>query len=751
MKKRLLSLLISLALCAGLLPVSALARETDFFDPLPEAFDFAALRFDSSCISDTESICAAAQAQLRRGANPDALCALFFQITLLRTEMQTQLALVNILYHQDPDAYADAFSDMHARASEADRTALLTLRKLLNDPTCGALLRACAESSLLTRIEQESVPTQEQLELEKQETALVMEYQRAEAQERSVLIDGQRRTLSGAQAAYRAGELTRQEYLETLHALYALRADELGDIFLRLVALRKEIAQSRGFASYPDYAYAKIYHRDYTSADASLFREAVKAELVPLLRTLREAQRFGLFADGQQFDGCDESTLLGAIAPCLPGISDELAEAFAYMRDCDLIDAEYSEKKLPASFTSFLSGVGAPYVLCKRHGGNGDLETLVHEFGHFSAFCYGVRSGSYDAFEVHSQGLEALFLSYAESLYGGEARNQLGHALSEFLYLAAAGCCWDELQSYAYATPELSVDALNCKSAELTAAYGLTPLGPAGLDYSWVDITHSFTSPLYYISYATSAIAAMELYLRSQTDGLATAADCYLDFVSLCVEDGEGFRGVMQESGLGDPFSPDFIRSLTIRYASCLDEQVYALPFADISEHAAKGDITLLYLLGVMQGTAPACFSPDAPVSRAAAVTALHRILGCPESYTDAAAIFSDVAPDAWYAPAVGWAAKAGITFGTAAGSFSPDGILSCQDFSIMLYRAFCGGTRRESGEAPAESPVQTPDAVNWIRDRAIFIDAHGGALSPDAPLTRAELARALAGLLRTF
>ena len=114
----------------------------------------------------------------------------------------------------------------------------------------GALLRAAAEPALLTRLEQESVPTQEQLELEKQETALVMEYQRAEAREASVVINGQRRTLSGAQAAYRAGELTRQEYLETLHALYALRADELGDIFLRLVALRKEIAQSRGFSSF---------------------------------------------------------------------------------------------------------------------------------------------------------------------------------------------------------------------------------------------------------------------------------------------------------------------------------------------------------------------------------------------------------------------------------------------------------------------------------------------------------------------
>lgn len=747
MKKRILSLLISLALFVGILPGSALARETDFFDPLPETFDFAALRLDDSCISATESICAAAQAQLNSGANPDALCALFFQIALLRTEMQTQLALVNILYHQEPEVYADAFSDMHARAPEADKTALLTLQALLDAPVCAALLRAAAEPALLTRLEQESVPTQEQLELETQETALVMEYQRAEARETSVVINGQRRTLSGAQAAYRAGELSRQEYMETLRALYALRADELGEIYLRLVALRKEIAQSRDCASYADYAYAEIYRRDYTPEDASVFREAVKTELVPLLRTLREAQRLGYFADGQRYDGCDESALLGAIEPCLPGISNELADAFAYMRDCDLIDAEYSETKLPASFTSLLSGVGAPYILCKRYGGNGDLETVVHEFGHFSAFCYGVQSGSYDAFEVHSQGLEALVLSFADSLYGDEARNQRGHALCDFLYLTAAGCCWDELQCYAYATPELSVDDLNRKSAELTAAYGLTSLGPDGLDYSWVDVTHSFTSPLYYISYASSAIAAMELYLRSQTDGLATAADCYLSFVSLCAEGEDGFRAMMLRSGLGDPFSPDFIHSLAGRYASCLDEQVYTLPFSDISNHSAKDEITLLYLLGVMQGSSENCFSPDAGVSHAEAVTAMHRILGCPEGNSDAAAIFSNVSPDAWYAQAVGWAAEKGVIPAEENGSFSPDDALRFQDLALMLYRVFCGAACSES----SETALQTPDALIWSRERGIFTDENGNFPDPDSPLSRADLARALVSLLNTF
>ena len=94
-------------------------------------------------------------------------------------------------------------------------------------------------------------------------------------------------------------------------------------------------------------------------------------------------------------------------------------------------------------------------------------------------------------------------------------------------------------------------------------------------------------------------------------------------------------------------------------------------PFTDISKSDYFYDAVLWAVKeGITSGTTAATFSPDATVTRGQTVTFLYRAAGAP-AVTGGS--FADVAADTYYAGAVAWAVKEGVTSGTSATTFSPD------------------------------------------------------------------------------
>ena len=88
---------------------------------------------------------------------------------------------------------------------------------------------------------------------------------------------------------------------------------------------------------------------------------------------------------------------------------------------------------------------------------------------------------------------------------------------------------------------------------------------------------------------------------------------------------------------------------------------------------------------GITTGTSATTFSPGAPCTRAQGVTFLWRANG--RKAASAAASFTDVASDAYYAPAVAWAAEQNVTGGVGNGLFSPDTTCTRAQIVSMLYR----------------------------------------------------------------
>ena len=114
-------------------------------------------------------------------------------------------------------------------------------------------------------------------------------------------------------------------------------------------------------------------------------------------------------------------------------------------------------------------------------------------------------------------------------------------------------------------------------------------------------------------------------------------------------------------------------------------EATGANPFTDVYKSDYYYDaVQWAVANGVTTGTSATTFSPDAPVTRAQAVTFQWRAAG---SLVVSGSSFDDVATDAYYVNAVTWAVANGITNGTGGNSFSPDVVVSRAQAVTFLYR----------------------------------------------------------------
>ena len=143
---------------------------------------------------------------------------------------------------------------------------------------------------------------------------------------------------------------------------------------------------------------------------------------------------------------------------------------------------------------------------------------------------------------------------------------------------------------------------------------------------------------------------------------------------------------------------------------------------------------------GITTGTDAAHFSPDGICTRAQAVTFLWRTAGrpAPESRTMP---FTDVPADSYYYDAVLWAVENGITKGTSSTTFSPDDTCTRAQIVTFLWRSEqspAAGSNNPFTDVSADAYYA--DAVLWAVKEAITTGTTRTTFSPDAECTRAQI-----------
>ena len=110
------------------------------------------------------------------------------------------------------------------------------------------------------------------------------------------------------------------------------------------------------------------------------------------------------------------------------------------------------------------------------------------------------------------------------------------------------------------------------------------------------------------------------------------------------------------------------------------------LPFSDVREADwFYDDVVYAYENGLFSGTSDTTFSPNASMTRAMLVTVLYRLEGQPA--VSGRSGFSDVKLNSYYEDAVTWAADNGIVNGTGATTFSPNANVTREQMAAILYR----------------------------------------------------------------
>lgn len=146
----------------------------------------------------------------------------------------------------------------------------------------------------------------------------------------------------------------------------------------------------------------------------------------------------------------------------------------------------------------------------------------------------------------------------------------------------------------------------------------------------------------------------------------------------------------------------------------------------------------------LMNGESTTAFAPNENMSRAMLATVLYRMSG---ETAEADSSFRDVSSSAYYAAAVNWASSEGIVNGTGANAFSPNASITREQLAAMLYR-YAG---EPSVSADLSVYTDTVDispyaskAVEWCVAKGILSGKSATRLAPQDTATRAECAAML-------
>ena len=164
-------------------------------------------------------------------------------------------------------------------------------------------------------------------------------------------------------------------------------------------------------------------------------------------------------------------------------------------------------------------------------------------------------------------------------------------------------------------------------------------------------------------------------------------------------------------------------------------------PFIDVPAGSYYEDAVIWAVdKGITTGTSATTFNPNGICTRAQAVTFLWRAAGSPAAKS-AVMPFTDVKAGSYYYDAVLWAVENGITKGTSDTTFSPDATCSRAQIVTFLWRA--NGSPAVSGNSAftdVASDAYYAAAVTWAEKNDVTGGIGGGLFGSNNNCTRAQI-----------
>ena len=519
--------------------------------------------------------------ELRSTSDVDDMATAIYDGYEALVDTINQYVWMNLDYSIHPAEYAEEYQKWSLINDTALNTYRSALREVLISDTTGRMEKALDSVGIdPADIRDEEPLTPEEKALLDRQTQLVTEYDDIMSREYSRTVNGITVTSSNYSSV---GNLTLQQRTEAYYGLLYDRWYDAAEVYAQLVDVRNEYATIQGYSDYAEYSYGNIYSRDYGPDDAWTFTECTGEvyERYAELGDMISSDPTLSYSNLNWLRSLDHDGALNLLRAHESNVGGDLPDLVDYMKRYDLFYICENSDSLNSAYTiqifnqnSALIFLGAPYT------GIPLVTTLVHEFGHASYICLNSNSQTcLDVMEIQSQGNEALFYAACGGYLMRGSDSMAANGISDLMYTVWTAGLWTQFELWAYEkqaeTGEtLTVQMLSDGFDAILEKNGMTdtfqfPPGLRGL--AWVQVPHLFQSPLYYVSYATSALNALEIY-EIAVDDFDKARDLYLDVVYL--KDIDGYVDTVKRTGLTNALEKGAATDIVDKALEALKRQV---------------------------------------------------------------------------------------------------------------------------------------------------------------------------------
>lgn len=298
--------------------------------------------------------------------------------------------------------------------------------------------------------------------------------------------------------------------------------DELALKLVEKVNAENKVAVKLGFDNYIDYNYSETLNREYSYDDLSSLRVAsqnisdviidLKKYVNELEMTDEEYAKYNLLSEGSFLSQKEEFDNLALFmgSDYLTNYNYFWNNGEYYFGDENSYDAAFIQKTASQSFVMCYFGPG--YY--------SQLQTVVHEVGHYMAALEDYSDNSYDNIdlcEFQAQANEMLLASYVynnnldDVSYEAFAINEVASSLSVIL----SSLIVSDFESVIYNKNNLQASEISGIMSDIYLEYGVTDIFRDSDEY-WAATSRYLTG--YYISYGISVIPSIELFFEGMSD-----------------------------------------------------------------------------------------------------------------------------------------------------------------------------------------------------------------------------------------
>ncbi len=355
----------------------------------------------------------------------------------------------------------------------------------------------------------------------------------------TVEIDGKELTLQQASNFLKdPNRKKREEVFKKINEKRMAHANELDELFNKLIKLRHQVALNAGFQNFRDYMFAAMGRFDYTPQDCFSFHDAIQKEVLPLVKAFNEKRKVELGFDLKPWDMDVDTKNRAALEPftsgkdlidktenCFRKVDDYFAWCIQTMDSMDRLDVESRIGKAPGGYNYPMAETSVPFIFMNAASSTRDVETMVHEGGHaihsflskdleLAAF----KSCPSEVAELASMSMELISYDGQDEFY--KTKEDFNRAQEEHLEGIIKILPWiatiDKFQHWIYTHPEHTVDERKKYWIELSKEFGTAIVDWTGYEdiqtYTWQKQLHLFEVPFYYIEYGMAQLGALAVW-----------------------------------------------------------------------------------------------------------------------------------------------------------------------------------------------------------------------------------------------